>query len=368
MSDSALSAALDYRRRGLSVVSIADGTKRPDRDWQPYQTRLATDAEIASWFAGCRRRGVAIITGQVSGGLVIRDYDDLHAYRTWSTSYPDLASMLPTVATKRGRHLYFTTADTTHRELADGEYRGERHLTLAPPSWHPDGGQYTWTIALPDGPLPFIIDPVKAGLLPPDVFVTGKDHATQDTQETQDIHVYDGPPPFVGGEIERAIADTLPPGPGKRWSCLFRFAQHLRFLSSGELPPAQLEAVVREWLHRAVHARTRDWDENWQDFCVGYLEAAQPPGGKLRLAAVAARQAILPKDKLIAVCRTLAAPDGRFFLSCATGAKPTGLSPDTVHRLLAVLQVEQRVKLLQVGDKHRSKGGKASEWLWIKEN
>jgi hypothetical protein len=74
--------------------------------------------------------------------------------------HPDLAQTLPTVATSRGRHVYFRAgpADLFFLDLRDlnppedGEYRGDSgHYCLLPPSRHPDGPTYKWLLPPPDG-------------------------------------------------------------------------------------------------------------------------------------------------------------------------------------------------------------------------
>jgi hypothetical protein len=82
-----------------------------------------------------RYRRLAVVLGDVSGGLVCRDYDDSAAFGRWSAAHPNYATALPTVATARGGHVYFRAAPTDLRfvDLADGEYRGDSgHYCLLP--------------------------------------------------------------------------------------------------------------------------------------------------------------------------------------------------------------------------------------------
>lgn len=70
----ALEYALSYVRRGWSVIPVG-GDKRPRiRSWKPYQTRLPTEDEIQEWYRQWPDAGVAIVTGKVSG-LVVLDVD-----------------------------------------------------------------------------------------------------------------------------------------------------------------------------------------------------------------------------------------------------------------------------------------------------
>ena len=70
-------AALFYRRRGWSVFPISPVSKKPLVDWYEYQNRLPTEQEIAEWWRKYPSAGVGIVTGKVSG-LVVLDVDPRH--------------------------------------------------------------------------------------------------------------------------------------------------------------------------------------------------------------------------------------------------------------------------------------------------
>jgi len=160
-----LEAALDYLQRGWSVIRIHPGTKKAAGRWGKYQKRRPTQAELGSWFGNGRGFGLAVVLGAISGDLVVRDFDNATSYEAWATAFPDLARTLPTVATSRGRHVYFRAADLKSRAVGDGEYRANGNYVLLPPSRHPSGAVYRWLVSPPDGELP-LVDPVELGLLP----------------------------------------------------------------------------------------------------------------------------------------------------------------------------------------------------------
>ena len=122
-----LQAALAAHARGWSIIPIRAGTKKPTCKWTKYQTDRATEAQLTKWFGNGQDVGLAVVFGPVSGGLVCRDFDVQEAYDKWAAHHSDLASTLPTVATSRGRHVYFRAAETDLRfvDLPDGEYRGD---------------------------------------------------------------------------------------------------------------------------------------------------------------------------------------------------------------------------------------------------
>jgi hypothetical protein len=163
-----LLAALDYLRRGFSVIPIRPGTKKCALPrWKEYQSRLASEAEVNRWFTEHPDWQLGIVLGEVSGGVVVGDFDDMAEHDRWAEEYPECAATLPTVVTARGRHVYCRSADTRSHKVTGGEIRGDGNYVLAPPSKHPAGADYAWMIPLPgDGDVPEV-DLVETGLLPP---------------------------------------------------------------------------------------------------------------------------------------------------------------------------------------------------------
>lgn len=182
-----LQAALDYRRRGWSVIPMAMDTKHPTVRWKRYQRNRATERTIRKWFSN-GEHGIAVVFGAISGNLVSRDFDTMEAYERWAADHPDLAAKLPTVATRRGMHVYATATEkhvadfrcsigkpdgTGAIQVAAGELRcGVGCYSVLPPSVHPSGAVYRWEIPLPDGPLPEI-DVFVAGFYQPPIAASG---------------------------------------------------------------------------------------------------------------------------------------------------------------------------------------------------
>lgn len=165
VSGDILEAALACAQRGWSVIRIRPGTKKAAGKWREYQKRRPSQSELKSWFGNGSQFGLAVVLGEVSGGLVCRDFDDAASYEAWALMFPDLAKVLPTVATSRGRHVYFRASVLKSQGLSAGEYRANGNYVLLPPSRHPTGMIYTWLIPPPDEEMP-LVDPVKSGLLP----------------------------------------------------------------------------------------------------------------------------------------------------------------------------------------------------------
>jgi hypothetical protein len=144
-------AALGYRARGWSVVPVEPRGKRPLVRWERLQEELPGEAEVASWFARWPDANVGIVTGRVSG-LVVVDVDPRHG---GAESLAGLArehgALPPTIEAETGgggRHLYFAHPGGIVRNrvgLAPGiDVRGDGGVVVAPPSLHPSGRLYRW--------------------------------------------------------------------------------------------------------------------------------------------------------------------------------------------------------------------------------
>ncbi len=154
---SALHAALALTRRGIAVIPLRSRSKVPALPWQEYQDRRPSDSEVRRWWK--RSRGVAIVTGSVSGVIVV-DVDPRNGGSV--EALEELVGPLPpgpVVASGRGdggRHFWLRHPGgfVPSRSIAPGiDVLGDGHLAIVPPSIHPEGGAYRWEVG-PDAPLP----------------------------------------------------------------------------------------------------------------------------------------------------------------------------------------------------------------------
>jgi len=103
-------AAQAYGRHGWSVIPIQPADKRPLIPWRAYQERRATAAEISAWFRRWPGANLAIVTGALSG-LVVLDVDPRHggeaSLQALQASQGPLPTTLSAASGGGGRHLYF---------------------------------------------------------------------------------------------------------------------------------------------------------------------------------------------------------------------------------------------------------------------
>jgi hypothetical protein len=348
--------ALEYRAIGFNVIPTRG--KKAAGKWKRFQRERPDELALQHMFALPGITGVAAILGAASSGLACRDFDRLDRYQEWASQHPDLATVLPTVATAKGRHVYFRSQTEQFITFDDGEFRADcKHFCVLPPSLHPDGPSYRWLIPLPDGPLP-IIDPRAAGLLPP------TDTTTQQLKQ---------PTACVTCTVTDAIKATIPDGPGQRNRKVFDLARRLKSISDLDTSPEALKAVVFEWHRRALpFIRTKAFAETWSDFQTAWLAVKAPHRTALHFAYAAARR--LPHTPiddcaelgvLAALCWHLSASGARpFFLACSSVKELLGVSRMTAWRWLRSLQFYGLIEPIETGT---LKGRQATTWRYIEK-
>ena len=157
-----LEAALGYLRRGWSAIPIEPRGKRPLVAWLEFQDRLATPAELEEWIARWPEANVGIVTGRVSG-LVVLDVDPAHggaqSLARLESAHGPLPATLEVLTGGGGRHLYFAHPGGRVGNRvglhAGIDLRGDGGCVVAPPSVHPSGRRYAWAAGrAPDGARP----------------------------------------------------------------------------------------------------------------------------------------------------------------------------------------------------------------------
>lgn len=141
-------AALQYRDRGWSVIPImGDGDrKRSKGTWKEFQDRIASREEVDSWWADDPEAGVGIVTGAISG-LVVIDIDGPEG----EAAIGKLIGPTRTLSARTGgggRHLFFRHPGGKIRTragvLEKVDVRADGGYIIAPPSLHESGNRYEW--------------------------------------------------------------------------------------------------------------------------------------------------------------------------------------------------------------------------------
>ncbi len=142
-----LEAALSYAAHGWSVIPLRARDKRPAlASWQEHQSRRAVEEEIRAWWRRWPDANVGVVTGAVSG-LVVVDLDGPEAVAfAKERGVPET----PTAATGKGYHIYLAhpgrpVANAAALGGVKGlDVRGDGGYVVAPPSLHPSGRRYAW--------------------------------------------------------------------------------------------------------------------------------------------------------------------------------------------------------------------------------
>jgi len=167
MADTSIEAAArDYVSRGWSVIPIAPRSKRPLVKWETFQRRQASEAELDLWFEQWPDANIGIVTGMISGLLVL-DIDPRHggtaALRSLGTDHAPLPPTVSAVTGGGGRHLYFRhpgrTTSNRARLAAGLDLRGNGGMVVAPPSVHASGRAYRWETDRAPGQVPLAPTP-----------------------------------------------------------------------------------------------------------------------------------------------------------------------------------------------------------------
>lgn len=148
-------------RYGFSVVPChsrtgTDQDKEPRVMWKQYQTALPSLGTIRYWSKRWPLANWAILTGQLSGVIVL-DIDSLRGFiEVISRGIPDT----PIVKTRNGMHVYFQhpgyrigSWTKENRPLPGCDFRGDGGYVIAPGSVHPSGFLYHCLVAFDAIPL-----------------------------------------------------------------------------------------------------------------------------------------------------------------------------------------------------------------------
>jgi hypothetical protein len=145
-----LETALSLASRGLHVFPCKPRDKKPAL-WNGLKGATTDPNIIAGWWRNSDFN-IGLATGECSGIFVI-DIDGMDAEAELTKLISKHGALPHTVEsiTARGRHVFFAYPDRAIRnsagKIAPGiDVRGDGGYVLAPPSVHPSGRNYTWSV------------------------------------------------------------------------------------------------------------------------------------------------------------------------------------------------------------------------------
>jgi len=144
-------AALEYARRGWSVIPLSG--KKPLIAWKDYQAKCAAEAQIEAWWQKYPSANVGIVTGAISG-LVVLDVDAPEGIKTLAAhNYTIPETVIKSKTGGGGYHCYFAHPGYLCKNFAGGrgllpgvDFRGDGGYIVAPPAVHQNGKVYKWIV------------------------------------------------------------------------------------------------------------------------------------------------------------------------------------------------------------------------------
>jgi len=140
-----LEAALEYLDKGFSVLPVRVDRKPLIKDWKPYRQKHPSKELLRSVWGKYPRANVAIITGDLSG-LIVVCADGKEAHDWVKGNLP--ATGVTVQASPARTHFYYrATGFMRPRAMPTGvKIRGENDYVVAPPSLHAQGYRYEWRL------------------------------------------------------------------------------------------------------------------------------------------------------------------------------------------------------------------------------
>jgi len=365
----ALDYALEYYSRGWSIIPIIAGSKKPAiRSWKPYQTKRADEKQLRKWFGNGKYTSLAVVCGEVSGGLAVLDLDSEQRCQWWRDTHPKLATSLPTAKTEKGLHIFFHSEQFRKQKGDELDLLCEGAYVILSPS---PGKE--WLMPL-NGELP-LLNPFEWGLEQFDITTPQKEKPF--TEEGEDKEATSN---FIASissvssnssissvnlkeKVDNAIKKTLPKKEGYRNFLIFQFCRWLKGMEEFEqLPARALKDIIREWHRQALpYIGTKPFDETWANFTYGWPRVKYPKKGDGMLK-LATQRAMNPKNKLavesqydapetqllIRVCYELQLiqKDEPFWISCYDAGGIIGLSHTEANKRLQMLVADEVLRLI----------------------
>lgn len=218
-----LAIAQQLAEMGLQVLPARHRDKAPIVKWRNYQTNR-TNRMLPIWFGSNTPRNYWVMTGRISGVVVI-DCDSEAGEKWWrQTLGDDVMESAAIVATRKGHHYWFkippfwdptqpVASWSIHKDDLSFDVRADETGVIVPPSVHPSGHIYTWLSAFED-----------AAYAPPELL----DGSLRARAGTDLGGSGEGLREGTGGQMRSMLTNLLsrPPAEGGRNEWLARVAGH----------------------------------------------------------------------------------------------------------------------------------------------
>jgi hypothetical protein len=140
-------AAQYYRKQGFSVIPLTALGTEPLVPGQDYQQKIASPSQIEAWWEKTPQANVGIVTGAISG-LVVIECASLNVANRFISAFPQARDTLVSMQGEDG-NFYFEWTDGIGSHigtiLSPGiNVKGEGGYVVEPPSIHRTRRQYVW--------------------------------------------------------------------------------------------------------------------------------------------------------------------------------------------------------------------------------
>jgi hypothetical protein len=145
-----LALAESYLDRGLSILPLRPGDKRPVGRWKPLQQKPMDPATAALWWGGRIEvpYGIGIIGGAISGGLTVLDIEPENV--AWARAAVPLPETATVQTARGGLHVYCRGSQRCGKLIFEdrvlGDVRSNGGFVAAPPTVI-KSGRYVWNAA-----------------------------------------------------------------------------------------------------------------------------------------------------------------------------------------------------------------------------
>lgn len=161
---------------GYSIIPVGKDKRPLLKSWKEFQERAPTEEEVRSWWAKWPEANVGIVTGKVSGIIVV----DIDTYKTDHVELDTFPQTFTVLTGNKGYHLFyeyvegFTISANAYKNLPGVDMRSDGGFVVAYPSvtsytkdGAPSGGTYTVFRSESVAPFPVSLFPkgkVRRGL------------------------------------------------------------------------------------------------------------------------------------------------------------------------------------------------------------